>query len=457
MDENQIFEKCKELYNEMEKVLWFLTKKDNSKIDITRMIACYCSVLKDGCNEHENIFTFMLVLKHYYNMDYISNEKTESLIIQIHQINKAIKSADDNDNSGEPIIAKEELEEIKLQNNEILDFCKKYELIYNDDDNELNEKINKIFTNYFKRHIKQTYLQSQYQCGLYNYLVKNNILFKNMHGRIEGLSKLIYLNKESQSKLDKIDIMVDFVQKEVDCVSKNCAKIITFTIIYNVALAYYSDCFNELYGERFLDIKDLTLQDSVLKYINLNIIDDNEELRGMFVYYLITKDKFETDDVLKGHYNCIQSFNNIYDKLKSEQDYNNFMKNISSDNKIDDSVCSITDVDLMTGIEFEFFVSELFKKDGYKTIITQASYDQGIDVVAEKNGKKYGIQAKCYSGAVSNSAVQEVVAGINYYGCSKGIVVTNNYFTKSALELSKSNGIILWDRDMLKQKILELV
>ncbi|MER2262217.1 MAG: restriction endonuclease [Psychrobacillus sp.] len=109
----------------------------------------------------------------------------------------------------------------------------------------------------------------------------------------------------------------------------------------------------------------------------------------------------------------------------------------------------------MTGIEFEHFVAELFSKMGYLSVVTKASGDQGIDVIAEKNGRKFGIQSKCYGSKVNNSAVQEVVAGLSYYNCDKGIVVTNNYFTNSAIELAKINNIILWDRDMLKEKFAD--
>jgi restriction system protein len=56
---------------------------------------------------------------------------------------------------------------------------------------------------------------------------------------------------------------------------------------------------------------------------------------------------------------------------------------------------------------------------------------------------------------VSNKAIQEVVAGMKYYDLKKGIVVTNNYFTKSAIELGNSNDVVLWDRVILKEKISE--
>ncbi|MBD7968428.1 restriction endonuclease [Paenibacillus sp. Sa2BVA9] len=109
----------------------------------------------------------------------------------------------------------------------------------------------------------------------------------------------------------------------------------------------------------------------------------------------------------------------------------------------------------MTGYEFEQFVSDLFKKMGYTTQLTKASGDQGIDVIAARQGRKIGIQAKCYSNLVTNKAIQEVSAGIVHYKLDKGIVVTNSHFTNSARELALSNRIILWDRNMLKEKIKE--
>lgn len=114
---------------------------------------------------------------------------------------------------------------------------------------------------------------------------------------------------------------------------------------------------------------------------------------------------------------------------------------------------SIHEVDLMNGFEFENFINDLFNRMGYDTELIKASGDQGIDIIAKKNGKSFGIQEKCYSNVVSNKAVQEVVAGLNYYKLEQGIVITNNKFTKSAEDLAKLNNILLWDRDILKDKI----
>ena len=92
---------------------------------------------------------------------------------------------------------------------------------------------------------------------------------------------------------------------------------------------------------------------------------------------------------------------------------------------------------------------------GYSARVTQHSGDQGVDVIAEKGTAKLAIQAKCYGSAVGNSAVQEAVAGMAYYGCNKAMVVSNSTFTKGASELARANGVVLWGRDVIKQKLLD--
>ena len=109
---------------------------------------------------------------------------------------------------------------------------------------------------------------------------------------------------------------------------------------------------------------------------------------------------------------------------------------------------TIFDVDKMCGNEFESFLSILFSRMGYNARVTER-HDQGIDVIAIKDGVKLGIQAKRFKGNVGNSAVQEVVAGLTIHGCNKALVVTNSNFTNSAIALAKANNVELWDREVL--------
>lgn len=111
---------------------------------------------------------------------------------------------------------------------------------------------------------------------------------------------------------------------------------------------------------------------------------------------------------------------------------------------------TLEEVDKMDGHLFERFCSLLLLECGYeRTEVTPGSGDQGIDVIAYKEGIKYGIQCKCYSADIGNKAVQEAYSGREFYGCHLGVVITNRFFTGSAQELATRNRILLWDRNYL--------
>jgi len=90
---------------------------------------------------------------------------------------------------------------------------------------------------------------------------------------------------------------------------------------------------------------------------------------------------------------------------------------------------------------------------GYTVEQTRLSSDQGADLIISKFGEKLVVQAKRYGQKVNNAAVQEVAASIKHYRADKGMVITTNYFTLSAVELANSNNIELIDRDKLETLI----
>lgn len=111
-------------------------------------------------------------------------------------------------------------------------------------------------------------------------------------------------------------------------------------------------------------------------------------------------------------------------------------------------------VDHMDGHDFEVWCAELLKKSGFTNVdMTGKSGDQGVDIVAQKDGIRYAIQCKCYSSNLGNTPVQEVNAGKAMYNCQVGAVMTNRYFTDGAKALAERNGILLWDRDKIEQMI----
>lgn len=111
-------------------------------------------------------------------------------------------------------------------------------------------------------------------------------------------------------------------------------------------------------------------------------------------------------------------------------------------------------IDAMEGHEFEHFIATLLRSLGYEKVeVTPGSGDQGVDVLAEKDGVRYAIQCKCYSTDLGNTPVQEVNTGKMVYQCHVGVVVTNRYFTQSAREAAKATGVLLWDRSKLEKLI----
>lgn len=115
---------------------------------------------------------------------------------------------------------------------------------------------------------------------------------------------------------------------------------------------------------------------------------------------------------------------------------------------------TLSEIDHMEGHTFEYFCAELLKANRYEKVeVTPGSGDQGIDVIARKDGIKYGIQCKCYSSDIGNKAVQEAYSGKEFYNCHIGAVLTNRSFTAAATELAKKNRILLWDR----QKLVEMM
>lgn len=111
---------------------------------------------------------------------------------------------------------------------------------------------------------------------------------------------------------------------------------------------------------------------------------------------------------------------------------------------------TLKEIDDMTGEEFEAFVSSLLMKDGYRAVsATKYSGDYGIDVTAEKNGKKYAFQCKRYSGNVGVKAIQEAYSGAKMYHADVAAVITNSSFTPNARKMAKEIGVLLIDRNGL--------
>jgi HJR/Mrr/RecB family endonuclease len=108
-------------------------------------------------------------------------------------------------------------------------------------------------------------------------------------------------------------------------------------------------------------------------------------------------------------------------------------------------------IDKMTGLEFEHCVAGLLKNQGYTNVRLTEEYDYGIDIIAIKDGIRWGIQVKRYSGLVKADAVRQVVTALKIYKCDRSMVITNNHFSKVATTLAGSNNCVLVSRGILSK------
>jgi len=116
----------------------------------------------------------------------------------------------------------------------------------------------------------------------------------------------------------------------------------------------------------------------------------------------------------------------------------------------------ISEIDQMSGLEFEQYLEWLFRKLGYNVERTKYQSDYGADLVVSRGGMKTAIQAKRSKRKVGNKAVQEAVASAGHYRCQQSMVVTNSFFTRPAIELARDNKVELWDRNRLVSELLKV-
>jgi hypothetical protein len=90
----------------------------------------------------------------------------------------------------------------------------------------------------------------------------------------------------------------------------------------------------------------------------------------------------------------------------------------------------------MTPRQFEEYVCDYYRKQGYKADVTPSSGDYGIDVFATKGKEKLAIQAKMYGSStrkINRQCVMELHGAKDYFDCTKAIIATDGVFLADAL------------------------
>lgn len=88
------------------------------------------------------------------------------------------------------------------------------------------------------------------------------------------------------------------------------------------------------------------------------------------------------------------------------------------------------------GVQFEEKVADLYRKLGYRVSFTPSSGDYGVDLIAESNNMRIGIQCKNHGGNIGVDAVMQANSGALYYDCKNSVVAAPVGFTKRAYEMA---------------------
>lgn len=97
------------------------------------------------------------------------------------------------------------------------------------------------------------------------------------------------------------------------------------------------------------------------------------------------------------------------------------------------------------GIDFEHWCADQVRRQGWQVVVSQASGDQGVDVIARRNGTKVAIQCKRYSNPIGNKSVQEAFTGAQNENAGYSCVIGTGGFTQAAKQIASNTGVKLID------------
>lgn len=177
-------------------------------------------------------------------------------------------------------------------------------------------------------------------------------------------------------------------------------------------------------GKYIYDLDELDEYIEIIKYLkSVGCIDRQEEFLGLDLFFA----------------------QNTIEREKEEQEFHREME-------IPEIVGS--DINSLSGVEFEKVCQQLVESMGFETETTKASGDGGIDLIAYNHqpllSGKYIIQCKRYSGSVGEPIIRDLYGVVMSERANKGILMTTGYFTKSAIAFADGKPIELIDGEKLK-------
>ena len=131
--------------------------------------------------------------------------------------------------------------------------------------------------------------------------------------------------------------------------------------------------------------------------------------------------------------------------------------------EVESTILTIENVDLLEAAAFESLIAALYKKQGFRVILTPFMSDKGVDVVVlpkkeGENGIIIQVKHSHLSRRPRKEAVNEVVTARLWFQQKYSLafnmaVVTNTEFARSARSLGTVNGVEFYERSWLRKQL----
>jgi restriction system protein len=127
------------------------------------------------------------------------------------------------------------------------------------------------------------------------------------------------------------------------------------------------------------------------------------------------------------------------------------------DKRLFDRQSSIESIRNLSWSDFERFVLESYRRQGYDASVTAAGADGGVDVVLKKDGKIRLVQCKQWkSRRVGVKQIRELAGVVAAENADQGVFVCSGSYTDEAEAFAAKSGIELIDGEALRILLAEM-
>lgn len=319
-------------------------------------------------------------------------------------------------------------------------------------------------------------------------LKKNIEEYIKLGGNIKCINSLDYVDREIQKvkylrSIGQLDRQTEFIYNDVNEIKefldneKNSFLEQGKRCILNCHSNELKDVINEefqkqkMVNEVVIDFAKVLPPDVVEEILKTNELDFDIDLLTLIIvlepdeirfYDWVTNTKMYYRSKLKPYVHTLVEYKTFDDgscALVSFVGLNLFMRvqdaEILKNYFYDSHISECSDINSLSGIDFENLCEKLIQNMGFKTKTTKASGDGGIDLIAYNNqpllSGKYIIQCKRYTGSVGEPIIRDLYGVVTSERANKGILMTTGYFTKSAITFADGKPLELIDGIKLKE------